>query len=76
MVFYETVHAGILRISFNEQYLWVWFRKKNIDPPRYGNFVKNLAYRVEGKLNDWDWERPMILEEIISAVYYKFTHEK
>ena len=76
MVFYETVHAGILRIDFNEQYLWAWFRKKDINPPQHGNFVRNLAYLVEGRLNEWDWNRPLILEEVISSVYYKFTHEK
>ncbi len=75
MVFYETIHAGILRIEFNEQYLWGWFRKKNITP-KHGNFVRNLAYLVEGKLNEWDWNKSMNLEEVISAVYYKFTHEK
>ena len=76
MVFYETIHAGILRIEVNEQYLWAWFTKKNINAPRHGNFVRNLAYLVEGRLNDWDWTKPLVLEEVISSVYYKFTHEK
>ena len=74
MVFYETIHSGILRISFNEQYLWHWFRTENIEPPQ--NLMKILSLRIEGRLNDWNWKKSLTLDEVISSVYYKHTHEK
>jgi hypothetical protein len=72
MVYYDTIHAGILRISFNEQYLWLWFRKNNKIPPLQS--MEDLSHLVEGRLNEWNWNKPMILNELISTVYYKFTH--
>jgi hypothetical protein len=74
MTFYDSIYCGILRISYNEQHLWSWFRKKNIEPPR--NHVKQLAEKVEGLLNGWDWNKSMSLDEVISAVYYKYKHAK
>ena len=31
---------------------------------------------VEGAINDWNWQRSFTLDEVISSVYYKYTHAK
>ena len=74
MVFYECVHTGILRVQFNEQYLWAWLTKHNIDKTNID--VRALSYLVEGEINGWDWQKPMCLNELISSVYYKCQVQK
>ena len=69
MVFYETVHAGIIRCNLNEQYVWSWFRKNKIDPP---TDIHSLCHLIEGALNEWNWDVPLILNAIISREYYKW----
>ena len=68
MVFYESVHCGIIRIKFNEQYLWQYFRERNIRPQQK---IRDIAFVVEGALNDFQWKRPLDLDEFIAQVYYK-----
>ena len=70
MVFYDTVYAGILRIAYNEQHLWSWFRQKDINPPLAD--MRELSYLIEGELNGWDWDKPLVLSHLISKVYYKW----
>ena len=73
MVYYDSVHSGICRVQFNEQYLWAWFRKKNIKIDSSSTKIREMAYLVEGELNGWDWggNRSLSLDELISRVYYK-----
>ena len=74
MVFYDSIHTGIIRIEFNEQYLWSWLRKKELTPP--AGDIRPLCYEVEGQLNGWDWSRPLHLDELISSVFYKYEKSK
>ena len=70
MVFYESVHCGILRIEINEQFIWSWLtqhdKSKNID-------VNRLALLCEDELNMHAFCKPLILDEIIMRVYRKYV---
>jgi len=70
MVFYDSIHTGVWRVSLNEQYIWRWLRKTGIQIPLHNIDVARIAYLVEDELNSTTFENSINVNEIICKIYY------